>query len=93
MNDTGLEKGTVSKYLSVLIDLHLIERRVPVTEKNPVKSRKGIYLLCDPYFRFWFRFIFDKSQYIERELYDPLLKTIIEPELNTFIGHSFEIFV
>ncbi len=41
MNDTGLEKGTVSKYLSVLIDLHLIERKVRLPRKilsNRVKE-------------------------------------------------------
>ena len=44
MNDivqrTGIERGPVSKYLSVLQDLRLIEREVPVTEKHPEKSRK-----------------------------------------------------
>ncbi|MEK7382657.1 MAG: ATP-binding protein, partial [Elusimicrobiota bacterium] len=35
INDTGLDKGVVAKYLGVLIDLHLVQREVPVTEKTP----------------------------------------------------------
>ena len=60
VNDTGLEKSFVIKYLSVLIDLQLVERRVPITEKNRLKSRKGIYLLKDNFFKFWFMSSFAK---------------------------------
>lgn len=90
INDTGLEKGKVIKYLSVLIDLQLIERRVPVTEKNPTKSRKGIYLLKDNYFKFWFRFVFGNIDYIEQNKQIRLFKEKIIPELNGFIGFVFE---
>jgi AAA+ ATPase superfamily predicted ATPase len=54
---TGIERGPVSKYLSVLQELRLIEREIPVTERHPEKSRKGIYRLADNFFRFWFRFV------------------------------------
>jgi AAA+ ATPase superfamily predicted ATPase len=57
VNDAGLDKGVVSRYLSTLSDLHLVERSVPVTEKRPEKSRKGIYRILDNYFRFWFRYL------------------------------------
>lgn len=90
MNDTGLEKGTITKYLSILQSIHLIERRITITEKNPEKSRKGIYLLKDNYFKFWFKFIFPNKEYIEQERQDKLLKEIIEPQLNSFIGTVFE---
>jgi AAA+ ATPase superfamily predicted ATPase len=54
-NDTGLAKSIVNKYLSVLIDLQLVHRRIPVTE-GP-KSRKGLYFLSDNLFNFWFSFV------------------------------------
>lgn len=90
INDTGLEKGKVIKYLSVLQNLHLIERRVPITEKNKEKSRKGIYLLKDNYFRFWFRFVFGNNDYIEQNLQDKLLDEKIMPELSSFVGRIYE---
>ena len=90
INDTGLEKGKIIKYLSVLQNLHLIERRVPITEKNIEKSRKGIYLLKDNYFKFWFRFVFGNNDYIEQNLQNKLLDEKIMPELSSFVGRIYE---
>jgi len=57
-NETGLKKSVAIKYLSVLERLRLVEKEVPVTEKHPHKSRKGLYILTDNFFRFWFQYIF-----------------------------------
>lgn len=53
---TGLSKGLVSKYLSVLRDTSFVERRIPVTE-NTDDSRRGRYFITDPYLRFYYRFV------------------------------------
>lgn len=90
VNDTGLEKSFVNKYLSVLIDLQLIERRVPITEKNFARSRNGIYLLKDNFFKFWFKFIFENQEYIEQEKQEKLFDERLLPELNAFAGRIFE---
>jgi AAA+ ATPase superfamily predicted ATPase len=58
INETGLEKSALHNYLFVLEDLHLIEKQVPVTEKNPKLSRKGRYYLRDQFFKFWFKYCF-----------------------------------
>ncbi len=90
VNDTGLEKSFVNKYLNVLIDLQLIERRVPITEKNFARSRNGIYLLKDNFFKFWFKFIFENQEYIEQEKQEKLFDERLLPELNAFVGRIFE---
>ncbi|MBN2518419.1 MAG: ATP-binding protein [Candidatus Altiarchaeota archaeon] len=87
-SDTGLSRGLVVKYLSVLSDLQIIERRVPFGAKRD--SRKGIYLLRDNYFRFWFRFAFENFEYIEQGLQDRLYREIITPRLDAFVGRAFE---
>jgi AAA+ ATPase superfamily predicted ATPase len=94
MNDivqrTGIERGPVSKYLSVLQDLRLIEREIPVTEKHPEKSRKGIYRLSDNFFRFWFRFVLPyKSRLVEGGERKVVEKEIL-PYLDNFIGQVFD---
>lgn len=53
---TGLAKGHISKYLSVLRDTGFVEREVPITE-DPAKSRRGRYHMTDPYMRFHYRFL------------------------------------
>jgi uncharacterized protein len=90
INDTGLEKGMITKYLSVLRELQIIERRIPVTEKNPESSKKGIYLLKDNYFKFWFRFIFENNEYIEQDRQEKLIEDKIKPLLNNFVGFAYE---
>ena len=90
VNDTGLEKSFVNKYLSVLISLQIVERRVPITEKNMEKSRRGLYFIKDNFFKFWFRFVFENQEYIEQERQEKLVAEKIEPELNSFIGRVFE---
>lgn len=90
VNDTGIDKGKVTKYATVLQQLRLIERRIPITEKKPEKSRKGIYLLGDNYFRFWFAFVFENNEYIEQNRQAKLIEEKIKPGLNAFIGKGFE---
>ena len=90
MNDIGIDKPKITKYLSVLQNLQIIERKVPVTEKSPEKSRKGIYLLKDNYFKFWFRFIFENNEYIEQNKQDKLIQEKIMPELNSVVGKVYE---
>jgi AAA+ ATPase superfamily predicted ATPase len=94
MNDivqrTGLERGPVSKYLSVLQDLRLIERETPVTEKHPEKSRKGIYRLSDNFFRFWFRFVLPYKSRLVEGGERKVTEGEIFPHLENFIGQVFD---
>jgi uncharacterized protein len=52
---TGLPKGHVSRYLSILRDTGFVERRIPVTE--PANSRRSRYYVTDPYLRFYYHFL------------------------------------
>ncbi len=87
-NDTGLSKSIVNKYLSVLIDLHLVRRQIPVTES--FKSKKGLYFITDNLFDFWFRFVYPNVEMIERGEVDLVEEKEIKSYLNQFIGRKFE---
>jgi AAA+ ATPase superfamily predicted ATPase len=87
MNDTGITKDVVAKYLSTLQDLDIIERQVPITEN--IKSRKGIYRIKDNYFKFYFRFIFPYMEYIEMGEEDFVLKEI-KTNFQRYSGLVFE---
>jgi len=58
VNETGIEKSSLHKYLFTLEDLYLIEKEVPVTEKNPEKSRRGLYQISDQFVKFWFNYVY-----------------------------------
>ena len=59
------KSNTLSPYLSTLMNLFLIEKRVPVTEKEPEKSRKGLYYISDIFMDFWFKFIYPYRSELE----------------------------
>jgi AAA+ ATPase superfamily predicted ATPase len=85
---TGL--GGVTAYLDTLRGLRLIERVVPVTEGKPHKSRRGLYRLCDHFFRFWFRFVHPNRTLLERGGAQIALDALVVPQLDTFTGPIFE---
>ena len=85
---TGIEGATA--YLDTLQQLHLVERRVPVTETQPHKSRRGIYRLRDPYLRFWFRYVHPNRSQLERGGAQIILDTLVLPQLDLFTGLGFE---
>lgn len=53
---TGLPKGHISRYISVLRETGFVTRRVPVTEVAAA-SRRGRYFVTDPYLRFYYHFL------------------------------------
>jgi AAA+ ATPase superfamily predicted ATPase len=54
----GQPANKLTRYLDLLKDLHLVRRETPVLERNPAKSKKGIYVVSDPFFRMWFGAIY-----------------------------------
>ncbi len=50
----GLESGICTKYLKVLLDLGILKKETPITEKT---GKKTIYAIDDNFFRFWYRFV------------------------------------
>lgn len=90
INETGFEKNIVGKYLSVLVELKIIQREVPVTETSFEKSKKGIYVIDDNFFRFWFNFIFPNKSFIEERELDYLVDQKIKPRLDQFTSLTFE---
>lgn len=85
-----LEPALVGKYLDVLRGMKLVSRSVPVTEKNPEKSRKGLYRVNDRYYDFWLKFVYPYADYVEEGRGRELYENMIAPELNAFVGRSFE---
>ncbi|UUX92516.1 ATP-binding protein [Methanoplanus endosymbiosus] len=87
-NDTGLSKGIVNKYLSTLIDLDLVKRKVPATVSK--RCHRGLYYIKDNLFLFWFRFAYPNIMLIERDLGDAAVKNQVMPYFSDYTGLRFE---
>ena len=52
------DTSAITPYLKTLIDLGFVIKNVPITEKNPERSRKSLYYVSDNFIRFWFRYVY-----------------------------------
>ncbi|MCX6560780.1 MAG: ATP-binding protein [Candidatus Aminicenantes bacterium] len=89
VNDTGLEKGILHRYLFTLDDLQVIHKEVPVTERLPLKSRKGLYRIQDQFIKFWFRHILPNRTAIEEGRFDRLLPQL-EADFPALVAENYE---
>jgi len=82
---------SLSHYLTRLIDLGLIERRIPATvpiEKRQT-SRLSRYYLRDSYLRFYYRFVDPNLHLIEQGLSNRLWTNMTE-QFRSFVAATFE---
>lgn len=87
VNYTDFPTATVSKYLSNLIDLHIVEESYPVLDEKERRRNKR-YHLSDNYFDFYFRFIHpNKSELILNGQI-----TDFYSDYNRYLGQIFEKF-
>ncbi len=84
------EATSVARYLDILQQMRLITRRVPATENQPEKSKKGIYQIDDHFLRFWFRYVQPNQSALDLGLADAIMKQRIQPDLDHFISAAFE---
>jgi len=89
VNATGLDKSLVSKYLAVLQRLEIVKREVPVTATVKEASRRGLYLIADNYFAFWFRYVLPNKSYLEAGFAKEVWKRSAE-DFNLYLGSVFE---
>lgn len=86
---TGVPVTSLTFYLRTLQEMDLIERSVPATEQQPDKSKSGVYHIADPFFRFWFRFVYPSRSLLERGETSLVLRKIMA-EIDQFTGPAFE---
>ncbi len=84
----GESSSKVAGYMRHLIDLGLVEKMIPVTDKHT--SRKTIYQMRDPLFQFHFRYVFPYRHLIEQGMGEEAYAQKVKPILNQYLGQLFE---
>jgi len=85
---TGIDYNQLSKYLNRLSRLRLVDQHVPVTERKE-RSKRSRYRIRDPFFRFWFHFVYGTGEQYD-QLGEDAYDALVEPELADFVSQSFE---
>lgn len=83
----GLESGVCAKYLRVLLDLGILKKETPVTEKP---GRKTIYAIDDNFFRFWYRFVPRNMSVISAGRIRQVYEQAVKRYYSDYMGLVFE---
>ena len=81
----GIDRAKASKYLWILQYLDIVKREVPIGSR-----RKGLYIIKDNLFRFWFKFVYPNLSSLELGDDKPLRD---ETRLSQYFGEMLEEFV
>jgi AAA+ ATPase superfamily predicted ATPase len=90
-NTALLSSTSLSPYLTRLLDLGLIERRIPATVPLAKRqaSKLSRYFLRDAYLRFYYRFVDPNLHLIEQGLAQRLWTSVTE-QFRAFVAATFE---
>ena len=87
---TRLDKSLVSKYLTILENLHIVEKTFPVIATGKARLKgKGSYRIKDKFFNFWFRYVYPFQNYLERSEI-AVVAEFLSRDFNTYLGFVFE---
>ena len=86
----GQETSALTPYLATLSDLGFVEKRTPITEKKPEKSRKGLYLIADNFIRFWFRYVYPYKGELELDNVQIVLDEMNQDFREKFVAFAYE---
>ena len=78
---------TVLKYLKTLMELGIVKKETPITEKP---GKKTIYLLADNFFRFWYKFVPDNISAIDSGRIAKIYPLTVKRYFSDYMGLVFE---
>lgn len=84
---TGETSGTCTNYIRTLIDLGIVKKETPLTEKP---GKKTIYLLSDNFFRFWYRFVPSNLSAIDSGRIERIYNQTVKTHFSDYMGVTFE---
>ncbi len=89
---TKIEKSKASVYLKNLTELGIVRKEVPSlkAKSKQISSSKGIYVLTDNFFRFWFAFAYHNFTDLERDDAEGVWYSEIESNLHDYSSKAFE---
>jgi AAA+ ATPase superfamily predicted ATPase len=88
-----MQSSQLTRYMEKLIDLGFIDKDIPVTEKNPLKSKLGRYRFRDNFLKFWFYYVYKNYRYLEIGLLEYVEKEIEQNFNDNFVSFVYEDYV
>ncbi len=86
--DVGVDATTANKYLHVLRELDLVEREIPLSDPDPMRSRRGSYRIADRFLQFHFRHVQPNVSLIHAGRGARVLEEFIRPDVGRLIDEA-----
>lgn len=83
----GIESAVCAKYLKILLDLGILKKETPITEKA---GKKTIYTIGDNFFRFWYRFVPQNTSAISAGRMQKIYEQAVKKYIPEYMGLVFE---
>ena len=83
----GLESSICGKYINILLELGILRKETPITEKP---GRKTIYMIDDNFFRFWYRFVPKNMSIISAGRMSTVYEQAVKKYYPDYMGLIFE---
>ena len=84
----GVDSTTANKYLTVLRELGLVEREVPLTDPDPLRSRRGTYRIADRFLAFHFRHLQPNLSLVHAGRGARVLEEFVQPDLPRLLDEA-----
>jgi len=88
-----MNSSQLTRYIEKLVSLGFIDKEVPITEKNPLKSKLGRYRFKDNFLKFWFFYVYKNYRFLEIDLYQFVLKEIEKNFNDNFVSFAYEDYI
>jgi uncharacterized protein len=90
-DSTGISGANrVTPYLERLMDLAIVERRVPPRDAAEPRPRRSQYVLADGYLRFYYALVDPWRSAIQMGNGGKVLDDLMQQDLDDFVSHAFE---
>ncbi|MBK8177371.1 MAG: ATP-binding protein [Planctomycetes bacterium] len=86
--DVGVDATTANKYLHVLRELELVEREIPLSDPDPLRSRRGSYRIADRFLQFHFRHVQPHVSLIHAGRGARVLEEFIRPDVARLVDEA-----
>lgn len=84
---TGNDTAVCIKYLTGLMELGIVQKRLPVVQKS---AKKTTYHISDNFFRFWYRFVPGNMMAISSGNMERIFDAAVGSYLSSYMGLVFE---
>ena len=86
----NVRNSDITPYIATLIDLGIVSKIVPITEKDPARSRKGLYIITDNFIKFWFKYVYPYKGELELNNMQIVLEILDKNFIDNHVSFIYE---